>query len=108
MSSLGPIDPDHGGRLLLRRRSESGARVDYDCELRAEGIRYAGRATVQTDDGTVELSQLEAAPDWLQQYVVACLRQAWRQHAQMGWPRRFTRWREPKPPTPNRSGASND
>lgn len=97
MSSLGPFHPDHGGRLLLRRRAESDTQVDYECDLRTGDAQHTGRATVQLSDGTVELSQLEAAPDWLRQYVVSCLRQAWRQHAQLGWPRRLTRWREAKP-----------
>ena len=45
-------------------------------------------------------------PQWLCRYLHSALRSAWRAHAEEGWPRRVTRWRDAPDPRRSSSGES--
>jgi len=88
----------NGGRFGLRLIDATPERAAYQLDLSTPAGDWSTRVTVQSADGTLELGDWPAAsapPAWLEQYARAALRDAWRGHAERGWPRRLQRWRSP-------------
>jgi hypothetical protein len=86
-----------GGRFDVRLLEDHGGGARFRLELATAEGSWSGNADVAVEDGRVELGSWTGSgepPAWLCHYVRAALRAAWRQRASMGWPRRFTRWRE--------------
>jgi hypothetical protein len=104
----GAVQPDAGGRFqaLLISHDAGGAR--FRVELSTSAGVWSSEASVSQASGEVEWGAwvVRAAagfdpsvdpPEWLSKYLRAGLRAAWRGHAEEGWPRRLTRWRDAPP-----------
>jgi hypothetical protein len=91
----------HGGRLGLRLRELTPEHARYTLELSTAAGDWSTSIDVSIAEGVLTLSGWQGPgtpPAWLEQYARAALRDAWRGHAERGWPRRLQRWRaEPSP-----------
>lgn len=74
---------------------DDGGYAEYDVALLTSDERYLGKGRVETTGGEVQLAELGNAPQWMKVFCRTLLRGAWRSRADLGWPRRITRWREP-------------
>jgi hypothetical protein len=93
-----PMQTLHGGRFGLRLIEATPERAQYQLELSTPDGEWSARVSVQSADGVLTLGEWpgpSAPPTWLEQYARAALRDAWRGHAERGWPRRLQRWRAP-------------
>jgi hypothetical protein len=93
VNGLGGVQPETGGRVVLRLISVAEHEVVYACCLTEADLRLEGTARVALPSGTVLLQDLDAAPGWLVTLAQALLRGAWRSSGEVRWPRRITRWR---------------
>jgi hypothetical protein len=95
---LGAMLTRHGGRFGLRLVDTAADHAAYALELSTADGDWSTSVTVSSADGALAIAAWEgpsAPPAWLEQYVRAALREAWRGHAERGWPRRLQRWRAP-------------
>ena len=95
---------DTGGRFSLQLAAHDGQGARFELVLSTAEARWQTNAEVAASDGAVVLAGWDVPtepPAWLVAYARAALRSAWRQHAEHGWPRRLTRWRD----APERSAA---
>jgi hypothetical protein len=98
------MQPDSGGRFSLRLCDDDATRARYALTLATPSAEWASEVVVSISDGRVEFAPWQGEgepPPWLLQYARAALRSTWRAHADQGWPRRLTRWRD----APVRAGA---
>jgi hypothetical protein len=113
--------PDTGGRYSLRLLDHDSTGARFELTLATSDASWLAEARVSAVDGSVALDGVSPAADaalagrppserpandgasslappppprWLVQYARAALRTAWHQHADQGWPRRLTRWRD--------------
>jgi hypothetical protein len=96
----------HGGRFGLRLIEATAERAEYQLDLSTPDGEWSMRVSVRTTDGSLSLGEWPGPgtpPAWLEQYARAALRDAWRGHAERGWPRRLQRWRAP--PTARGEGS---
>lgn len=96
-AKLRGMQPASGGRFDARLLEHDDREARFQVEVGTPEGRWSARAAVSATDGTVEISQWSGpgnAPEWLVGYLRAALRAAFRGHADTGWPRRITRWRE--------------
>jgi len=91
------MQPDTGGRFSLRLYADDASRARYALTLATASTEWAADAVVSIADGSIHFSAWQGdgePPPWLVQYARAALRSSWRAHADQGWPRRLTRWRD--------------
>lgn len=91
------MQPDTGGRFSLQLREHDAAHARYALALATAGAEWTAEAQITLADGAVDFAGWTGdgqPPPWLLQYARAALRATWRAHAEQGWPRRLTRWRE--------------
>ena len=97
------MSSDTGGRFSLQLHDHGAERACYALTLSSGGGEWSADATVRVADGNVEFGAWRGdggePPPWLLQYARAALRSTWHSHAERGWPRRLTRWRD----TPSRA-----
>jgi hypothetical protein len=101
------MQPETGGRFSVQLLEQSADGARFQIELATPQGAWSTQAEVSASEGAIVWSAWAGAgepPDWLCQYTRAALRVAWRQHAEEGWPRRLTRWRDA--PSPVRGGGS--
>jgi len=95
---LAPMQPVTGGRFSLSLEGQDEASARYALSLATAGSEWLAHAVVAVADGSVDTSgwsgDAGVPPPWLLQYARSALRMAWHQHAEVGWPRRITRWRD--------------
>jgi hypothetical protein len=94
---LSPMHPDTGGRFTLRLSEHDETLARYELTLATPSSEWSARANVALADGSIDFADWHGdgePPAWLLQYARAALRSAWRAHAEQGWPRRLTRWRD--------------
>jgi hypothetical protein len=88
----------HGGRFGLRLSDAAPDHARYSLELSTADAEWSTSVCVSSGDGALSIDPWQGPgtpPAWLEQYVRAALRDAWRGHAERGWPRRLQRWRAP-------------
>jgi hypothetical protein len=91
------MQPDTGGRFSLRLCEDDASRARYALTVATAGAEWTATAVVTIADGGIEFGAWQGEgtpPRWLVQYARAALRSTWRAHADQGWPRRLTRWRD--------------
>jgi hypothetical protein len=91
------MQPHTGGRFSLQLRDADAQRARYALTVATAGAEWASEAVVFSSDGRIELAPCRGEgepPPWLLHYARAALRSTWRAHAEQGWPRRITRWRD--------------
>lgn len=91
------MQPDTGGRFSLRLCDDDATHARYAVTLATSSAEWAAEAVVRVADGSIDFAAWQGEgepPPWLAQYARAALRSTWRAHADQGWPRRLTRWRD--------------
>lgn len=90
------LKPESGARVLLRRRAQDEARVEFGVTLHLPDGAIEGSASLDRASGRGELTELDDAPEWLRTYVLALLRQLWtsRREPSATFPHRVLRWRD--------------
>jgi hypothetical protein len=91
------MQPHTGGRFSLQLCEADAQHARYALTLATAGAEWTSEASVFSADGRIELAACRGQgepPPWLLQYTRAALRSIWRAHAEQGWPRRITRWRD--------------
>jgi len=91
------MQPDTGGRFSLRLCDDDATHARYALTVATSGAEWTAAAVVTIADGGIDFSAWQGEggpPPWLVQYARAALRSTWRTHADQGWPRRLTRWRD--------------
>ncbi|HTV22965.1 MAG TPA: hypothetical protein VMG12_29950 [Polyangiaceae bacterium] len=91
------MSSDTGGRFSLQLQGHDPAQARYALTLSIPDAEWSADAAVALADGSIEFSPWQGAgapPPWLVQYARAALRSTWHSHAELGWPRRLTRWRD--------------
>lgn len=94
---LSSMQPDTGGRFSLRLCDDDATHAKYASTLATPSAEWTSEAVVSVGDGRVDFAPWQGEgepPSWLLQYARAALRSSWRVHAEQGWPRRLTRWRD--------------
>ena len=102
------MQPETGGRFTVRSLGHDESQARFQLELATHDGTWSTQASVAIGDGAVHWGTWTGngtPPEWLCQYTRAALRTAWRQHADEGWPRRLTRWRDI--PAHGRAGGEN-
>ncbi len=100
------MQPDSGGRLDARLRSSDASGARYLVELSTAAGVWKTEVLVSLASGDASWQGWSGPgepPEWLCRYLRSALRSAWRAHAEEGWARRVTRWREA--PDPRRSSS---
>lgn len=110
------MQPQSGGRLEARLAASDATGARYAVDLSSPAGVWTSEVSVSAADGEVTWQGWsssdsggdsgEEPPEWLCRYLRAALRSAWRAHAEDGWPRRLTRWREEPDPRRSSSGES--
>ena len=91
------MQPETGGRFSLELCAHDDALARYALTLAIPGAEWSAEAVITIGEGGVEFAEWKGEgrpPGWLLQYARATLRSTWRSHAEQGWPRRLTRWRD--------------
>lgn len=109
---LRAMHPDTGGRFSLRLGDHDASRARYGVTLATADAEWSCEAVVGVADGRIDFGAWQGEgepPAWLLQYARAALRTTWRAHAEQGWPRRLTRWRDaPARAEQGRVGGADD
>jgi hypothetical protein len=103
------MQPESGGRLEARLSTSDASGARYTVELSTAAGTWSSEVLVSLASGEVSWQSWSGPgepPDWLCRYLRSALRSAWRSHAEDGWPRRMTRWREAPDPRRSSSGES--
>jgi hypothetical protein len=91
------MQPEHGGRIILRRLDVNAEAARYSFEALTNERVWSGLAEVIRAEGSVKLGQWKddaAPPEWLCELARSALRVAWRGSNEASrWPQRITRWR---------------
>jgi hypothetical protein len=91
------VQPETGGRFEARLIAEEAAGARFAVALSTPAGIWTSEARVSLAAGEVAWGVWTGErepPEWLRGYLHSALRSAWRAHAEQGWPRRFTRWRQ--------------
>jgi len=101
------VQPEAGGRFEARLLTEEQTGARFRVELSSASGSWSNEASVSQTTGDVQFYAWSGPgdpPAWLCRYLVSALRSAWRAHAEQGWPRRLTRWRDAPAPGRARGG----
>lgn len=83
-----------GGRITLRLAGAGGSEAVYEGTATDGAGSTDVAVVVALADGTVTLRGAARPPAWLEEFLRATLRAAWRANRTgVPWPRRVSRWR---------------
>lgn len=93
MADLGGKIPSKGGRVRMKLLGAAEDGASYRVTLSSEQRHWEADWWIGVQRN-LRGSFSESPPDWLLKFFEALARTLYRQHADSGWPRRVTRWRE--------------